>query len=72
MIDAGEDLGWIQNQLGHASLQMIYTRYYSWTKKSTRCDGSAFMKRMYDRALGDVKPEATGSKKIGQILEEDI
>ncbi len=47
MIDAGEDLGWVQKMMGHGSLQMIYTRYYSWTKKETRSDGSAFMKNMY-------------------------
>ncbi len=47
MIDAGEDLGWVQRMMGHGSLQMIYTRYYSWTKKETRSDGSAFMKNTY-------------------------
>lgn len=46
MIDTGEDLGWVQRQLGHGSLQMIYTRYYSWVKKVTRDDGGAFMKRL--------------------------
>ena len=29
MLDGGEDIGWVQNQLGHSSLQMIFTRYYS-------------------------------------------
>ncbi len=42
MIDAGEDLGWVQRMMGHGSLQMIFTRYYSWVKKTTRNDGSAF------------------------------
>ena len=41
-IDSGEDLGWVQQMMGHSSLQMIYTRYYGWVKKSTRNDGSAF------------------------------
>jgi len=47
MIDAGEDLGWVQRMLGHGSLQMIYTRYYSWVKKTTRNDGSAFMQNVF-------------------------
>ena len=29
MIDAGEDIGWVQRMMGHSSLQMIYTKYYS-------------------------------------------
>lgn len=41
-IDSGEDLGWVQQMLGHSSLQMIYTRYYTWVKRQTRNDGSAF------------------------------
>ena len=41
-IDTGEDIGWVQQMLGHSSLQMIYTRYYGWIKKRTRNDGSAF------------------------------
>ena len=43
-IDSGEDLGWVQNMLGHSSLQMIYTRYYAWIKKKTRNDGTALEK----------------------------
>jgi len=41
-IDSGEALGWVQKMLGHGSLQMIYTRYYSWVKQTARSDGSAF------------------------------
>ena len=43
MLSAGEDIGWVQNMLGHSSLQMIFTRYYAWIPKKTRRDGSAFM-----------------------------
>ena len=64
MIDAGEDLGWVQNQLGHASLQMIYTRYYSWVKKSTRNDGSAFMKGMYEKTFRYKQPEQSHTNKL--------
>lgn len=49
MIDAGEDIGWVQKMLGHSSLQMIYTKYYSWIKKETRNDGAAFMRHSYGR-----------------------
>jgi integrase len=43
MLSAGEDIGWVQNMLGHSSLQMIFTRYYAWIPSKTRNDGSAFM-----------------------------
>lgn len=49
MIDAGEDIGWVQRMLGHSSLQMIYTKYYSWMRNETRADGSAFMRNFYSR-----------------------
>ena len=51
MIDAGEDIGWVQKMLGHSSLQMIYTKYYSWIKKETRNDGGAFMRNSFGRVL---------------------
>jgi len=44
-IDSGEALGWVQEMLSHGSLQMIYTRYYSWIKRKNRSDGSAFEAR---------------------------
>ncbi|MBW2107722.1 MAG: tyrosine-type recombinase/integrase, partial [Deltaproteobacteria bacterium] len=43
MLSKGEDIGWVQMMLGHSSLQMIFTRYFSWIPKKTRKDGSAFM-----------------------------
>jgi integrase len=43
MLSAGEDIGWVQNMMGHSSLQMIWTRYYAWIPKKTRNDGAAFM-----------------------------
>jgi site-specific recombinase XerD len=51
MIDAGEDIGWVQKMLGHSSLQMIYTKYYSWIKRETRNDGAAFMRNSYAQVL---------------------
>ena len=44
MLSEGENIGWIQNMLGHSSLQMIFTKYYAWVPKKTRNDGAAFMK----------------------------
>jgi integrase len=44
MLSAGEDVGWVQNMLGHSSLQMIFQRYYAWIPKHTRSDGQAFMR----------------------------
>jgi integrase len=43
-LSEGEDIGWVQNMLGHGSFQMIFTKYYAWIPKETRNDGSAFMK----------------------------
>jgi integrase len=44
MISAGEDIGWVQNMMGHSSLQMIYQRYYAWMDNATRTDGQAFLR----------------------------
>lgn len=44
MISSGEDVGWVQNMLGHSSLQMIFQRYYAWVPKPTRSDGQAFIR----------------------------
>ena len=43
MLSAGQDPGWVQNMLGHSSLQMLFSRYYAWIPKKTRTDGAAFM-----------------------------
>lgn len=61
MINAGEDIGWVQRMLGHSSLQMIYTKYYSWIKKRTRNDGAAFMRNSYGRVF-DQKRESKSVK----------
>ena len=44
MLSVGEDVGWVQNMLGHSSLQMIFQRYYAWIPKQTRSDGQAFIR----------------------------
>ncbi|MCI5130719.1 MAG: site-specific integrase [Candidatus Electrothrix sp. EH2] len=43
-IESGESLGWVQYMLGHSSLQMIFTTYHSWIKRTTQNNGSAIMK----------------------------
>jgi integrase len=43
-LSAGENIGWVQHMLCHGSLQMIFTKYYSWIPRKTRNDGSAIMK----------------------------
>lgn len=40
-IDAGENLSWVRETLGHASLQMIFNVYYKWIKRND--DGNAMM-----------------------------
>lgn len=39
-----EDPGWVQNMMGHTSLQMIFQRYYDWIPKAARSDGQAFLR----------------------------
>ena len=71
MLSAGEDIGWIQNMLGHSSLQMIYTRYYSWIPKKTRKDGSAFLKSIEaEQAEGDV-PVKENQGKVVSIFDRN-
>lgn len=67
MIDSGEDLGWLQRMLGHGSLQMIYTRYYSWVKKTTRNDGSAFMQQVFPSTTEAII--GTQSTAVGSTLK---
>ncbi|MGM0454523.1 MAG: tyrosine-type recombinase/integrase [Thermodesulfobacteriota bacterium] len=57
MVSLGEDLGWIQNMLGHSSLQMIYTRYHAWRPKETRKDGSAIMKWVAEKQQAEKDDE---------------
>ncbi len=65
MLSAGEDIGWIQNMLGHSSLQMIYTRYYAWIPKKTRKDGSAFLKSIETE---QVEVDIPVEKKKGKVV----
>lgn len=64
MISSGEDIGWVQNMLGHSSLQMIFTRYYAWIPRSTRRDGSAFMKSKGVNWEGTCSEKPRGGGKV--------
>jgi integrase len=65
MLSAGEDIGWVQNMLGHSSLQMILTRYYAWIPRKTRKDGSAFLEAVGKRAAND---DIQGGEKQGNEI----
>jgi integrase len=62
MLSEGEDPGWVQNMMGHSSLQMIFTRYYAWIPKKTRRDGSAFMEAI----SGEAEAPAEKAKSVDQ------
>lgn len=38
---SGEDIGWVAQQLGHTSIEMVIRRYHRFVPKLTRQDGSA-------------------------------
>ena len=41
-LSAGEEIGWVARQLGHANTEMVIRHYYRWVRNNTRQDGSAF------------------------------
>jgi len=43
MISAGENLGWVQKMMGHASLKMITDKCFSYIPNMTHNDGSKFL-----------------------------
>ena len=43
MISSGENLGWVQKMMGHASLKMITDKYFSFIPNMTHNDGSKFL-----------------------------
>jgi len=66
MLSEGENIGWIQNMLGHSSLQMIFTKYYAWIPRKTRNDGSAFMKA-FDSANMESSGKEASLQKVTQM-----
>jgi integrase len=67
MLSAGEDVGWVQNMLGHSSLQMIFTRYYAWVPRKTRNDGAAFLASVGQNA--DQEKEGTEANPSAKVIE---
>ena len=73
MLSEGENIGWIQNMLGHSSLQMIFTKYYSWIPRTTRNDGAAFMRAYEATFSADSDPvpvKVEGSEKVVDVKNE--
>jgi len=50
MITSGENIGWVQKMMGHASLKMIVEKYYAFIPNMTHNDGSMFVKEYESRA----------------------
>ena len=78
MLSANEDVGWVQNMLGHASLQMIFQRYYTWMPQKTRRDGQAF--RMFvegcqvqddEKSAGKAEVRRDSDEKCAKIVPLD-
>jgi integrase len=68
-LSKGEDIGWVQNMLGHSSLQMIFTRYYAWMPKETRNDGAALIEAFDEaesRQLADA--EIHSAETRGKVI----
>jgi integrase len=72
MISSGEDIGWVQNMLGHSSLQMIFTRYYAWIPRSTRKDGLAFMKSVREKGEGGQPEKPPGGGKVIPLFSKSV
>ena len=72
MLSEGEDPGWVLNMMGHASLQMIFTRYYAWIPKKTRRDGLAFMEAISSQvempAAKAASVDQIGPEKSGKVI----
>ncbi|MGA7826639.1 MAG: hypothetical protein WCA04_03205 [Geobacteraceae bacterium] len=67
MLSEGENIGWVQNMLGHGSLQMIFTKYYSWIPRKTRNDGAAFMAAYDAVGSGGKEPEERRKEKVADV-----
>jgi len=63
MLDAGELPGWVQQMMGHETLQMIHEKYYSHIKNYQRDDGSAFMEKVYKPRTGSNEDASKSDKK---------
>jgi len=73
VISSGGDIGWVQNMLGHSSLQMIFTRYYyAWIPRSTRKDGLAFMNSVREKGEGGEPEKPRGGGKVIPLFSKSV
>ena len=64
MLSAGENVGWVQQMMGHSSLRMIQERYYRYIPNLTHLDGSAFFGKISKGARAGY-PKVTPKRKKG-------
>jgi len=50
-LSAGEEIGWVAEQMGHKNTKMVIEHYYKHIKNNTRQDGSAFDKAAAEAGL---------------------
>ncbi len=62
MLSAGENVGWVQQMMGHTSLRMIQERYYRYIPNLTHLDGSAFSAK-FQKELEQVTPKLPQKEK---------
>ena len=62
MLSAGENVGWVQQMMGHTSLRMIQERYYRYIPNLTHLDGSAFLAK-FQKELEQVTPKLPQKEK---------
>ena len=55
MISSGENLGWVQKMMGHASLKMITDKYFAFIPNMTHNDGTKFLEE-YNKKTGKFTP----------------
>ena len=70
MLSAGENVGWVQRMMGHASLKMIQERYYQYIPNLTHKDGTAFQLK-FQGAIGKLTPKLPQNEK-GEIISKVI
>jgi hypothetical protein len=70
MLSTGEDVGWVQNMIGHSSLQMMFQRYYAWIPQKKRSDGQAF--RSYKQRVQPQLEEDVSQIYFGWNIDETV
>lgn len=69
MLDAGELPGWVQQMMGHETLEMIHRNYYCHIKNYRRTDGNTFMEKVYTPSLESGEPALESEQEI-EILPQ--